>query len=237
MRAGLLAAVIVLSLLVSLLPAPFGGPLSRSARPDSAVAGLPLGLPWFGFGLRGARGPVRETDPAFVARDTLSGAALSLTSLLVLAVVEMVILFVLPQRMGRIAVLVSGSWRVRLRLAAVGLAGVLLALALSVLAAPTIVGPPILALLIAGGYLGLLIGLGAVCLPLGRWVGRRLGLAEQPPPVDLLTGILTLFGISLVPVLGGLVLLGAGLLGLGASIQTRLGSATPWRLQLPEMDY
>src|SRR5205823_10404486 len=109
--------------------------------------------------------------------------------------------------------------------------------ALGVLAIITVAGTPIWLLVIGLTYFGALLGLVALSLPLGRWIGRRFGLAEQPAPIDLLAGLLAVFIVTVLPLVGGLILVLAALLGLGVVLQTRAGSEHPWTLGLPDLEY
>ncbi|MDQ2806078.1 MAG: hypothetical protein M3Z04_04030 [Chloroflexota bacterium] len=254
--AGLLGVVLVLSVLVNtLVPPPIppsppasvgaGGTGGQGSTPRGTLGGGPVlngfpslgGLPWpLGRGARGV-GIGREAGLFGLAGTTLGGVTGHLASLVTLLLAGLGVLYALPGRVGRIAGALGGRWSQRLRLGAVGLAAGLLALAFGTLALLTIAGPAIAVTIIALSYLGGLIGLTAISLPLGRWIMQRGGLAEQPPAVDLLAGLLGLFLISLLPILGGIVFALAALVGLGATIQTRAGSARPWSLALPDLDY
>ncbi len=240
MLIGLLGAVLVLTVLVNALagptPSAAGDPFTRPTPPAGVVPrsgeGPGGGLPWpLGRGGRALGGVFA------LPHDWLGGVTLHLASLLTLLPAGFLVLYAMPARLGRIIGALGGGWRQWLRLVGLGLAAGLLALAFGVLSVLTIAGPPISLTLIALTYVGSLIGLVAVSLPLGRWISRRWGLAEQPPPVDLLAGLLGLFLISLIPFLGVAILAAAALLGLGATIQTRFGSSTLWTLSLPELDY
>ena len=255
--AGLLGLALALSLLVNtLVPPPIlpvppasagtgvsgagGGPSGAlSGGPALALGGFPPlgGLPWpLGRGARGV-GAGREVGLFGLAGTTLGGVTGHLASLVTLLLAGLGVLYALPARVGRIAAALDGRWLQRVRLGAVGLAAGLLALAFGTLALLTIAGPAIAVTIIALSYLGGLFGITAVSLPLGRWIARRGGLAEQPPAIDLLAGLLGLFLISLLPILGGIIFALVALVGLGATIQTRAGSVQPWSLALPDLDY
>ena len=109
--------------------------------------------------------------------------------------------------------------------------------AFGVLAVVTLAGAPFWLAVGALGYFGALLGLVGLSLPLGRWIGYRFGLAPQAPPVDLLAGLLGIFILTVLPVIGGFILLVLGLLGLGVVVQTRAGSPHPWTFDLPDIEY
>jgi len=251
--AGLLGVALALSVLVNTLAPPpippiplpaatgegSGGRGTPAGGFSSGLGGFPPlgGLPWpLGRGARGV-GDGRGGGLFGLAGTTLGGVTGHLASLVTLLLAGLGVLYALPARVGRIAAALGGRWPQRVRLGTVGLAAGLLMLAFGTLSLLTIAGPAIAVTIIALSYLGGLIGLTAISLPLGRWIMRRGGLAEQPPAVDLLAGLLGLFLISLLPVLGGVIFALVALVGLGATIQTRAGSAQPWSLALPELDY
>jgi hypothetical protein len=62
--------------------------------------------------------------------------------------------------------------------------------------------------------------------------------AERAGPlVDLLAGLLIIFILSLIPLLGPLLLALLAILGFGAVVLTRAGSAGGWDLDLSEVRY
>ncbi|HET7081553.1 MAG TPA: hypothetical protein VFM49_29345 [Chloroflexia bacterium] len=258
MLVGLFLAVLVVSAVVNLLPAEWQESLitvpaialwrgGLAPRDGAAVAAR---TPQAGSSADRPDLPPRDTGrrgfgPFGISRASVGGFTLHLTSLITLLCGGLLILYLLPARIGRIAAAMRGPWPARVGLGLLGLAaavilvalGLVIGVALGGASLITILGVPIWLAITAIGPVAALLGLTAVSLPLGRWTGRRLGLAEQPPQVDLLAGLLVLFLVSLVPVLGGLVLLCAALLGLGAVLQTRAGSARPWAFRLPDLEY
>ncbi|HMA37794.1 MAG TPA: hypothetical protein VKY74_25295 [Chloroflexia bacterium] len=179
----------------------------------------------------------REFLPFGLHRSSVTDFTVHLASLLILTVSGLLLLYLMPGRLGRIANVLRGSWNRRVRIGLVGLAAWLLIAALGLLAVFTVVGTPIWVAIFLLGYFGALLGLVALSLPLGRWVGYRWGLAEQSPIVDLLAGLLVLFILNLLPFLGGPLLGLAAVLGFGAVLQTRAGSKQPWSFALPDLEY
>ncbi len=248
----LLGVALLLAVLVSLLPAewqggPSGIPAPFGARAPRDIAGTdglptpqttPLPRP---SGVR----IVRTLDDPFtrgfdifgIRRDSLGGFTVRLASLLTLVIAGMLILYLLPRRLGRIAAALRTGWRGRVRLGILGVAAALLVGALGVLSIIALAGTPIWLLVVGLSYFAALLGLVALSLPLGRWIGCRFGLAEQSPPIDLIAGLLGVFIVTVLPVVGSVLLLLAALLGLGAVLQTRAGSEQSWIAGLPDLEY
>ncbi len=258
MLVGLFLAVLVVSAIVNLLPAEWQeSPLTvpaialwRGGLAPRDPAAVPARTPQAGATPDRPAVPPRDATrrgfgPFSISRASVGGFTLHLTSLITLLCGGLLVLYLLPARIGRIAAVLRGTWPARVALIVLGLAaalilaalGLVIGVALGGTSLVTFLGVPIWLAITAIGPAAALLGLTAVSLPLGRWTGRRFGLAEQPPQVDLLAGLLVLFLVSLVPVLGGLVLLCAALLGLGAVLQTRAGSARLWAFRLPDLEY
>ena len=248
--AALLLVALLLAALVAALPAEWQGP----------IAGLPA-APVTRTTLTPGPGAILTPNPTTanpgpgrfgrpddplgpgglailgVRRESLNGFASRLASLVTLLFAGLITLYLIPRRLGHIAVALRGGWNSRVRLFALGLVTALLLAAFGILAVITLVGTPIWLGVLSLGYFGALVGLAAISLPLGRWLTYRAGLSEQTPPVDLLLGLLIIFILSELPLVGGLALLAAALLGLGAVLQTRGGSSQPWTTGLPDLEY
>jgi hypothetical protein len=241
---GLLAAVaLVGALLVSLfVPAewsdPFAGirppaaPISVTPAPGT-VGPTPLpgerrGFRLEGRGVFGLLGGERLSTDSFLGR---------MAGLLLLLAAGTLTLYLLPRRVGRIAQALEIGGVALARLFLVGLAGYIVLGAVSVLAAITLFGAPVGLLLLMLAYAVVPLGLAAISLPLGRAAGRRFGLRAANPLVDLLAGLLIIFILSLVPLLGPVLLVGLAVLGFGAVVLTRAGSARGWDFDLSEVRY
>lgn len=112
----------------------------------------------------------------------------------------------------------------------IGVSTAVLLLALGILAVFSFVGLPFLPwLLLLVAFLWA-VGLVAVALWAGRAVRNMARLPDRQPLLDLALGVLTLFIVGSVPVLGWLALLLAGLWGVGAVVATRFGSEGGWQL-------
>jgi len=257
--AALLALALILAAIVNLLPSewqpevplipPFGRvsagarPQDVSLVPDLTPAASAVATPQPGRGLadRTARVEASDLVRGFVffgvRRGGVNGFTVHMASLLTLILGGLLALFLVPARLGRVAGTLRGRWNRRVRLGLLGVAGGLIVVATSILSVFTSVGIPIWLLVSTLGLVAVVLGLAAVSLPLGRWIGYRAGLPEQPALVDLLAGLLILFILNLLPFVGGLLLLLAALLGLGAVLQTRAGSERPWTFGLPDLEY
>lgn len=239
---GLLGAVLLGAALVSLLPPEWQANPAESPLSVRVAAGANGGSTATGAdaGSRLARVDdtlARDFGVFNTIRGSFGGFTVRLASLLTLLISGLAGLYLAPARVGRVAAALREPWSGRLRLLLLGLAAVVLAGALILLAGLTLFGPLAWLFVFAAMYLGALLGLLGVSLPLGRVIARRFGLAEQPPQVDLLIGLLALFFFSLPPVAGGVVLALAALVGLGAVLQTRAGSRHLWTFALPDLEY
>lgn len=159
-----------------------------------------------------------------------TGVGLALLSLCTLLVVGGGTLYLLPQRLRVLRDTVSESWREVLHLGAVGLLGYLVSFLLLFILVTLVVGLPFAALLLLVLAATTFLGLVTVSLALGRWLKSRLALPVLSPLADLSLGMLLLFPLGLVPLVGwALILMGASV-GLGAILLTKIGSATGWSL-------
>lgn len=112
----------------------------------------------------------------------------------------------------------------------IGIVTAVLLLALGILAVFSFVGLPFLPWLLLLAAFVWAVGLVAVALWVGRGVRNIVRLPDRRPLLDLALGVVTLFIVGSIPVLGWLALLLAGLLGVGAVVATRFGSARGWQL-------
>lgn len=112
----------------------------------------------------------------------------------------------------------------------IGVLTAVLLLALGILAVFSFVGLPFLPWLFLLVAFAWTVGLVAVALWVGCGVRNIARLPDRQPLLDLALGVVTLFIVGSVPVLGWLALLLAGLWGVGAVAATRFGSAEGWQL-------
>ena len=251
-RAGVVLLVLAgvalgMALVVSLVVPPewnswFSPPVRVGATPPGAVptpispdlTPTPDGRPPF------SERDVRVRVWAFLLpgeRDGLVGFAGRVAGGLLLLTTGAILLYLLPGRLGRIAAAVRPGPATLGRLALTGLAGYLLLGVLGVLAVLSSFGTPTWLILGLAAYAASLLGLVAISLPLGRWLLRRAGAADQPPLADLLAGLLGVCILGLLPLVGLLILLGLAALSLGAVLHTRGGSADGWDFDLGEVRY
>jgi hypothetical protein len=238
---GLAAVALIGALLVSLfVPAEWSDPFASLRPPDSAVTGTPV--PGTVPATPDRRGILRSDGRAMLGTIGLDGISNSsflgrVASLLLILGVGTLTLYLLPRRVGRLAQAVQGGGVALARLFLVGLAGYIVLAALGVLGAITIFGAPAGLLLLILAYALVPLGLAAISLPLGRAAGRRLGVTRAGPLVDLLAGLLIIYILSLIPLLGLLLLYVLAILGFGAVVLTRAGSAQGWDFDLSEVRY
>jgi hypothetical protein len=127
------------------------------------------------------------------------------------------VLFLFPGLMSRLGDVFAGPERRNVfLLLGIGLLAVLLLGALVGLAALSLLGLPAVPLLLLLMGSGLAVGLVASLVQVGRGVCYLLQLSDMRPLVHLLLGVATVSLVAAVPVLNGLVLLVAGVWGVGA---------------------
>lgn len=240
---GLAAVALVGALLVSLfVPAAWSDPFANMRPPPTVLTGTPVPGTVPSPGLPDRRGFLRSDGRALLGPlglEGISGGSFlgRVASLLLLLGVGTLTLYLLPRRVGRIAQALEAGGVGLARIFLVGLAGYIVFAALGVLGAITLFGAPVGLLLLVLAYALVPLGLAAVSLPLGRAAGRRAGLTRAGPLVDLLAGLLIIFILSLIPWLGPLLLALLAILGFGAVVLTRAGSAGGWDLDLSEVRY
>jgi hypothetical protein len=242
----LLSALVIACLLITVLATVWAPPLdpARLARLRELARGradgpglsqLPFLLSPFGLPQPGPLG--------FVSR--LAGLAFVYLSWAVL-------LFLLPERIGRVAARMTSapppveqgpgamSSGHHARLLAVGLAGVLAAVLLNLLGFYTLAGIPVALAFALGLTLVLYAGLASLAFALGRALRRHAGLESASPLADLGLGTLVLYALAVIPVLGWIVMGLAAAYAFGAVLITRFGSAPraarPWSLRALETE-
>jgi hypothetical protein len=100
----------------------------------------------------------------------------------------------------------------------------LASLALGFVLTVTIIGIPAALLLGLLLFLGSYLGLSVVATRIGEKI--PLGIVKESPVLTLASGVLVLFLLSRIPVLGPVFFLVFALIGLGAAASTRLGRDT-----------
>jgi len=195
-------------------------PAAPGARLPSILA-VPLERPLIGdFWLR----------PFGLHRPGLFGVLWYLGSLATVAILALITLLVLPQRIAVLAQVVSNGWDQRLLAFAFGVMGYLGSALLAFMIFINVVGWPVLLVLLLAVYLATCLGLVAMGLALGTQVSRLFRLDDRSPLFNLCVGVVLLFLVSIVPYLGWLVAAIAGAMGFGAVLWTRAGSAAGWSL-------
>jgi hypothetical protein len=96
---------------------------------------------------------------------------------------------------------------------------------LCVLLVITLIGIPAAIVLALGLFLALYAGVAATASVIGKYLPVRW--AHGSPIRELAAGVLVLFVVSLVPVLGAIALGAACMVGLGAIVQTRFAARSP----------
>lgn len=170
--------------------------------------------------------------PFGIHRRGLPGISRYIASLVFFYLLSTILLFLFPRRLRVVTkAMTSGDLRRKLRLAAVGMIGVLAALLLASLGFFVFIGLSLLPLLLLGVSIALYVGLVGVSLALGNWIKRRAQLIEESPLLELTIGVLVLFIIGMIPILGWLFIGAAVIFGLGAILSTKFGTGERWSLE------
>ncbi len=213
----LIAAVAILAIQQMRTNAPF-------MRPGFGIPWERPGFeprPWDGFG-----------RPFFWARRSpwwLLGQVMA--SEVFLFVIGSLVLLLFPARLRVMLAALSERGRASGLLGLGFLTGILL-LALGALAVFSLIGLPFLPVLFLLVALAVGWGLVAVTLRVGAGVRRTARIEDSHPLFDLALGVLVLFIVGSVPILGGLAFLLAAAWGLGAVVATRFGSSEGWHLDI-----
>jgi hypothetical protein len=104
-----------------------------------------------------------------------------------------------------------------------GILGAILIIPVAGLLAVTIIGIPLILVEIVFISLALALGLVGVSQLIGKKVTRALRRPGQPMMLEGIIGIVVLFLVNLVPLLGGLVCLVAATMGFGSALVNKLG--------------
>ena len=214
---ALLAAVVALALAIDLfapgLKLGLGGLIDPffSRRPDES-------------------GPRDQLGP-FLTQVPLPRAVRTLASIAALAGYGLLLRYLVPARLATLVRALSVTPAGLARHGLNGLALLILLAALILLAVITMVASLLAPLLGISSGATILTGLVALAMSIGQRVRARAGALEHNPSADLLTGLPLFFLISLIPYLGVLVLIAAGLIGLGAVAATRFGTTEQFTIE------
>ncbi len=163
----------------------------------------------------------------------ITGAGLYLVSLVTFAGLTVGCLFLIPRRMKVMGEALKLGWTQLAGMAAVGVLGYMVLFAMGILLVTTVVGLPI-ALLFAAALIPVtIIGLSTVLLVLGMYIMGRFGDNTWiSPPYALVAGLLLLFPLGLLPIVGWVITLIAAAVGFGAVLVTKMGSTEGWSLEV-----
>ncbi len=153
-----------------------------------------------------------------------------LASAALFGVLATVLLFLFPRRIRQISNLLEASpLSSQVINVLLGLIVYLVTYVLLRLSWLTVIGMPVIPLLIDGVWILTWLGLVAVSFSTGHALLRKVDVA-LPAPAEMLFGLWLLLVTCLVPYLGWVVAGTAAAVGLGAVIQTRFGSGRSWSL-------
>lgn len=161
----------------------------------------------------------------------IEGLAAEGVGLVAQYLLAIVIVFVIPRRMRRMAESLRPGGRRLARIFLIGLACAVLAAAVSILAAFSVQMLPVPFLLLGMLFLAALVGVVAMEFELGRELLVRAGWYAERPLLALALGTLLTFALTRLPILGWLTLAAVWLTGAGTSVVTRIGSGRAWTLR------
>lgn len=199
----------------------FGGTVSTETRDRVAGKVVMLGSPGRLFGLGG------ESADDQAQQGGLQSLRWPLVLLLGWLVVTLIVGLAFP---GQVAVAAGELARRPLFNGLAGILGVAalcLSLAASLLLSLLIVGIPFLVIFFVAGLVLKLFGMVAVFHLVGRWIAGRFSGDPNPLALTML-GFLVVGLVRLIPWVGQLVWLLAGVWGIGISLTTKFGSGAPW---------
>ncbi len=189
--------------------------------------------------------PIRQTGLHLLARTDLQDrretlgipfldenmrAVSAISILLSLAMIGVLVLYAMPERMRRIVRAFPDSPARLLRLTLVGLLVVVLGAVASLISAMAVATFPVAVLLSAVVFLAGLAGWIGLAYTFGEFILRRAGWRAFPPVVAYLLGLLLLFAVARLPWIGPVLLLLTACLGLGTVVVSKFGSGKPWNL-------
>lgn len=214
----------------------FGGEVHQS--PGARVQGQVLsGFRWAPFAGRfwpwagqagepsaaGVERPPLSWAEAFVAGllGLLRGIVGALVSALLLAGLAILAMLFLPRHTRQISVCAETAWPASLGL---GILGALAAIVVALMLVLTLCLAPLGLLLLVAVAGAWILGLIAIGLLIGERLFQALNQADVSPLWQAATGVALLILVSNAPCIGWAIGLGAGCIGLGAVLLTRLGT-------------
>ena len=142
------------------------------------------------------------------------------------------VLYIIPVRVRRVADSFSVRLSHLLRLTLLGFLTEILVVAVGIGSALMIGTFPLTILLVGAAFIIGLVGFVSLAYAVGHGMLRRAQWQNNSPVYSLLLGLLILLALFPIPVLGGVLFLAFTSLGLGATIVSHFGSGEPWNLNL-----
>lgn len=165
--------------------------------------------------------------PFGIHRPGLGGIALYLGSLLAFASLGLIVIYFFPQRLFYLVQHLGQSWAAFGEAGLLGLVSYLFLAVLGALLTLTVVGLPF-AVLLGLAVIGLsFLGLVAAASTLGQRLAALLGIGGTFPLLWWMAGLLVLFALGILPVIGWFAVALTIVFGFGAIVRTRLGSNQP----------
>jgi hypothetical protein len=181
----------------------------------------------FKFPLNWGNGQLQSNHP-FLERPGMLVA--SIGTLITLCIIGILTSYAIPDRIRHIADSLPNNFMGISRLMFMGfLIGILVA-ATGISSALMFVTFPLTILLLIGLFIIGFMGFVSLAFAVGRSLLRQTGWARTSPLFALVLGMVILFALVRVPLLGAVLFLMISSLGLGATILSHFGSGKPWNL-------
>ncbi|MBI2908578.1 MAG: hypothetical protein HYX92_13115 [Chloroflexi bacterium] len=170
-------------------------------------------------------------SPFGVQQKAWAGVGLYMASLVVMLGLYAPLLYLFPYRLRRVREAMDSSGSQALRTILTGILGYILVAGLVTLLTIIVIGMPLAVIIVLATILLSLAGLAAASLVIGRGLAKAVGLRPDGPLTELVFGILLLFPLSILPLVGWVMVALANSLGFGAILLTKFGSEEGWTLQ------
>jgi hypothetical protein len=139
-------------------------------------------------------------------------------------------LFLAPHQIGVMRAAMFKGTKASLRIFAIGVLSILAFFLLVGLGLLTAAAFPVPLLLLSGLVLITWLGLIVLALAVGDGLSHLIGLSPTNPLFDLAVGLLVVFTLGRIPIVGFVLTILVSALALGIAVSTRLGNGGAWSL-------
>lgn len=164
---------------------------------------------------------VHEDIPAFLSIPA---------GLFTLYMVHLIVAYLVPQRVRRMAEILANTRRTWLQIVLLGMAAGIVLVAISLSAVVGAGTFPYAILLIFVSLISSTLGGTPILLQVGHAILRQTGWKTASPHLEIFIGTLVAFALFSIPFAGIVFLILYSSLSLGLTVVTRFGSGRPWSL-------